>query len=83
MVERTFQQHLPTPVLVMVMEWLQDRDCPFKIWNLYNFIQPESTELVALLLKAHEVKVVILLTLTEKDLWRDMLQPIKTWLVEM
>ena len=35
-----------------------------------------------LLLKVHEVKEVTLLTRMAKGLWRDMLQPIKTWLAE-
>ena len=83
MEEPIFLQHPRIPVLVMVMGWLQDRGYLFKIWNSCNFIRLVFMEQDVLSPRVQEVRGVTLLTLMAKDLWSDMPQPTKTWLVEM
>ena len=79
MEEPIFLQHPRIPALVMVMGWLQDRGCLFKIWNSCNFIRLVFMEQDVLSPRVQEVREVTLLTLMAKDLWSDMPQPIRTW----
>ena len=83
MEEHIFLRHPRIPALVTGMEWLQDKDYLSKTWNLYNFTLLGFMGLDVLLPRVQEVREVILLTLMAKDLWSDMPQPIRTWLVGM
>ena len=83
MEEHIFLRHPRIPALVTGMEWLQDKDYLSKTWNLYNFTLLGFMGLDVLLPREQEVREVTLLTLMAKDLWSDMPQPIRTWLVGM